>query len=166
MLRPYLLDFPLRRDDFDIPAVAKALSHLNRYGGRGDFPISIATHSHALTRVVPEYLEHAALLHDCSEIWFGDVPAGVKRLLPDYRQLENELIHRIFGWFGIPVEHLETLHFYDVEIRNDEMRSAFPLYDRSNADFEGLNGFGITFVPTSPIVAATCWLAKFEELFG
>lgn len=87
-------------DSIDIDDIAYALSNLCRFTGHVRF-FSVAEHSVLVAgRVAPE-LRLAALLHDASEAYLGDIASPLKYLLPDYKRIEARVEACIFDRFNI-----------------------------------------------------------------
>lgn len=131
-----LLDpFDLQPDDIDVWALCKSMAKLNRYTGHTLYPYSVAQHTYLLAQAVPKPLRRAALVHDMSEPLMGcDVARPVKRRLPDFTRLEEEIQRVLFDHFGIPWSHMEELYAYDTNICTDEMLVLFdPPYDTGRA---------------------------------
>ena len=110
--------------------IAHALSRICRFGGHCSLYCSVAEHSvrvekrvrglhevHAqVTRAGDEYLR-AALLHDASEAYLGDMPSPLKALLGPYRTLEHNLEKQIAKEFGFDPGHPGTHGTYEVPWR-------------------------------------------------
>lgn len=66
-----LLD--IQPENLTAEIVASALAKLNRFTGRTDEPLPVATHSVLVERLCPPDLGPWALLHDAHEIFIGDI---------------------------------------------------------------------------------------------
>ena len=86
--------------------IAWALAHTPRWGGHTTAPYSVAQHSVVVASLVREAGGWEgpalyALLHDASEAYLGDIPAPVKRFLPDYKRIEATVQEAIYARFGL-----------------------------------------------------------------
>lgn len=78
--------------DYDIQEIALALSKICRYTGHVAVPFySVAEHSVLVSHLCPKGLRLAGLLHDASEAFVGDVSSPLKKLLKDYKPIENRI---------------------------------------------------------------------------
>ena len=87
-------------DMVSIIDIAHALSQLCRFNGQSREFYSVAQHSLLVASLMPDGLELYGLLHDASEAYCGDMVRPLKRLIPEYRVIENrvqEVIARRFG---------------------------------------------------------------------
>ncbi|MFA5689921.1 MAG: hypothetical protein WC959_12410 [Kiritimatiellales bacterium] len=95
-----------------IEDIAHALSNLCRFGGHTPRFYSVAEHSIRCANLVPgrrRTLE--ALLHDASEAYLVDVPSPIKKFLPEYKKIEDNLMKAISLKFGFqyPVSKIVEL---------------------------------------------------------
>ena len=103
-----------------------ALSRICRYGGHihqryADDIYSVLQHSVYVYRIMKKYLPKLqsaqlwALLHDATEAWYGDIVSPLKRMFPEYRELEDRAAVVVRDAFGIPfddeIEH--AVHWAD-----------------------------------------------------
>lgn len=88
-------------DQIHLEDIAHGLAQTCRFAGQCPVFYSVAQHSVVVSQLVePEWAMHG-LLHDASEAFMGDLHTGLKRLLPDYKKLENGVLTAIFKHFGL-----------------------------------------------------------------
>lgn len=86
----------------DLDDIAHALSFVPRFMGQTDRFYSVLTHSVNVASLVPPQFKLAALLHDATEAYIGDVPTPLKDLLGNsYRDVEARLAIAIGTRFGV-----------------------------------------------------------------
>lgn len=79
----------LTEPDFNIADIANRLAKINRFAGATTFPLSVATHSVAVSYLAPKGLELTGLLHDISESFgIGDMIRPIKQISPAFKELE------------------------------------------------------------------------------
>lgn len=95
--------YPLdpRPEEIDSRDVAHALSLICRYGGHTSRFYSVAEHCLLMSDAVPESVALWALLHDATEAYVGDMVRPLKHHMPDYRQIEENLMEVIAERFGL-----------------------------------------------------------------
>lgn len=85
-----------------IDVIAHALSRICRFTGHVSVPLySVAEHSVRVSWLVPDHDAREGLMHDAAEALIGDVAAPLKRLLPDYRRIEERIEKVIAERFGL-----------------------------------------------------------------
>jgi len=85
-----------------IEDIAHALSRICRFNGHTQDHYSVAQHSVYVSRLVPSDDKLAALLHDATEAYIGDMVSPLKKLIPDFSTYEDRLWSVIAGKYGIP----------------------------------------------------------------
>jgi hypothetical protein len=80
-----------RLADIELPAIACGLARICRYGGQVRQFYSVAEHAILVAGSVPPDLRFAALHHDDSEAFLGDVSRNLKHsdFMAGYRKLED-----------------------------------------------------------------------------
>ncbi len=96
--------FEPNQEEIVIEDIAHALSMLTRANGHFKEFFSVAQHSiqcakEAMARNYTPKVAIACLLHDSSEAYLSDITRPVKKNLPMYQQLENNLQDAIFEKF-------------------------------------------------------------------
>ncbi len=88
--------------DFTLQDIAHGLGQVCRFAGQTNRFYSVAEHCRHVARLVPVEHARAALLHDASEAFIGDVTRPLKALLPDYREIEarveGAIAERFLSW--------------------------------------------------------------------
>ncbi|WP_442795332.1 hypothetical protein [Pelobium manganitolerans] len=101
-------------DMFNPQDIAKGLANTCRFGGQTEGFYSVAQHSILVMMLAPKKLQLAALLHDASEAYLGDIIKPVKNLIGDkYAQLEAKFEKAIFEQFKADCKLLDDLKPYD-----------------------------------------------------
>jgi len=112
-------------DMIDIVDIAHHLAQINRYVGAARFPYSVAQHSFLMSHMVSQENALAALLHDATEAYLGDISYPLKSLLPDYRAVEDKFWGVIAAKFGLPYDLPPEVKRADTLIRNAEKNALF-----------------------------------------
>ena len=149
--------------------IARALSNICRYNGHCSRYYSVAEHSVLISRMVPQDLALAALLHDASEAYVGDMPSGLKRFMGvNFKDLERKATLAVARGYGLTYEQLESpdIKAFDKRILIEEGAALMPphaFWDQLGRDLE----------PTGAVIE--CWppdkanakfLERFAELSG
>jgi uncharacterized protein len=121
----------------NIETIASSLANINRFNGHvGQY--SVAQHCVMISMKLPPELKLSGLLHDAPEAYIGDVSAPLKRLLPDYRDIEQFYHDQIDRHFGVQTQH-PIVKEYDIRmlayeglvfgLNTDEFPKVEPLYE-------------------------------------
>lgn len=121
------LQFP-KKSDILLIDIAHGLSLENRWASQTPFHYSVATHSllvAALFHTPKEKL--LALLHDSTEAYIKDLPSPLKRLLPEYKKIEENLQNVIYEKFLLKPtkQEITNLKKIDLEIMDYEYDNIF-----------------------------------------
>jgi 5'-deoxynucleotidase YfbR-like HD superfamily hydrolase len=87
-------------DMFDIEDIAHGLSFQCRFAGQIPEFFTVAQHSINVSKICPQELRMAALLHDAPEFIMGDLASPIKTWLPNYKEIENRILEVIAKKFG------------------------------------------------------------------
>ena len=90
-------------DGITVTDIAASLSKMCRFTGHCKRFYSVAEHSVHVSRLLPEHLALAGLLHDASEAYLADIASPVKQLLPDYKRIEEKVMAKIAKAFDLPI---------------------------------------------------------------
>lgn len=121
--------------EINIETIATGLANQCRYNGQVKKFYSVAEHCVLLTRFCKkasyaEECQKMILLHDAAEAYCGDIIRGLKEKLPQFIDLENQIIKKIFTRFGLSyLPDQPWLKDLDVRICKDEMKVLMELTD-------------------------------------
>ncbi len=122
----------LQEDDIDsVEDIARTLSNLCRFGGRGLSFYSVAEHSVLVSRILDDQtndpeLAMQGLLHDAGEAYVQDIVSPVKYTLQDYLELEAQVERVLFEKFGLPYPMTSVVKEADIEALSIEKTMFFP----------------------------------------
>ena len=157
-------------DSFTIEDIAYALSNTCRYGGHCKPFYSVAQHCVYVSREVPEEFALHALLHDAHEAFVGDIPSPLKRLLPDFRKIEDiaeEVVLRKFNVHDSTESH-RVVKAADLVALRTEREVLLPPGEEGDAWWwvvtDGIEVSDQKIEPVSPNKAYLQFLKRFEEI--
>lgn len=148
---------------FNIFDVAHALSHVCRFGGHTRHFYSVAQHSVLVSYAVPPEHALAGLLHDAPEAFICDIMKPLKRLLPDYAEVEKRVEAAVFRRFGIAVDLPQSVQDADLILLATEQRDLMP-YNGDSYISKTVMPLPQTIVPVSPAVAKEMFLSRYYQL--
>lgn len=159
-----------RPGDVCLEDIAHHLARVCRFGGAIHDYYSVASHSVMVAAIVENYglqTQRAALLHDAAEAYLGDMVSGLKRLCPQYREIEDLWAAAIETQFGVRFRHCPIIKDADLRARLSECRDLFSgTYPREQllggeGDREPWPG---VCVPLAPVDAEWEFLAVAQRL--
>lgn len=145
--------------------IAHALSNICRFAGHVDEFYSVAQHSVLVSELCDEDDALAGLLHDCHEAYVIDMPSPLKRMLPSYKALENDVQKHVLAQFGLSPKLPSSVKRADMVALATEGRELF-----SNGwPYEKL--IGVTpakgaIIPLNPHQARRLFLRRAKQLLG
>lgn len=154
---------------FNVFDIAHHLSNLCRYAGGVRSFFSVAQHSVLVSRLCPP--EHAVcgLFHDMGEMAMVDIPSPLKKLLPEYKRIEERIERDMFGKLGIAYPMPPEVKQADIAARYIEQRDLMPRYDERywSGTSEELLGKVREYprlIPLPPEAARALFLAEYAKL--
>lgn len=137
--------FP-KAEDICIEDIAMGLSNARRFAGQLFNPMTVAQHSLQVCNLCPPELKLVGLLHDASEAYTGDCPKPLKRFLPQFQQIENEIMEVIFEKYNLNIKDLVKIKLYDKQAFIYEKRNAGDVFIPVLTSEQAYNTFLITFI--------------------
>jgi hypothetical protein len=150
--------------DVDLLDIAHGLSMLCRYNGHVSRFYSVAEHCVLMSFAVAP--EHAlwALLHDATEAYLGDMIRPLKRQMPAYRAVEQEVMTAICDRFGLDYECPDEIKAADTRILRDERAALLGPSPQPWLAVEDVEPLGVEVRGWSPARAEMEYLARFAVL--
>lgn len=120
----------------DAGDIIYALCHIGRFVGHTDHFYSVGQHTLALYHTVPQYLKKAALLHDASEAYLGDISKPLKSMLLEYQMIEKRFTEQIFIKYGLDLSYIDKIKPYDKALNEYEYSHFFEGIKRSWIEYQ------------------------------
>jgi hypothetical protein len=107
--------------DISIMDITIGLSNVCRWGGQIEKFYSVAQHSVMVSRLAPQELKMAALMHDASEAYLGDVISPLKYILGrSYKDIEMRFTQSIYTHFNIGIDEIKEVKEFDLKMLHAE----------------------------------------------
>lgn len=147
-----------------IEDIACALSNLCRFTGQLDEFYSVAQHAVHCSYLVPAEFAFEALMHDAAEAYCNDISAPLKKLLPDYRDIEGAIDQAVRQKFSLPKEQSSIVKHADLVMLATERRD-FDMDDGTTWQMlDGIDPAPFTVAPLNPRQARVLFLHRFNEI--
>jgi len=147
-----------RIECIDIEDIAHGLAFQCRFNGQTSEFYSVAQHSLIVAAIVPPHLYRAALLHDASEAYLGDVVKPLKGLLHGYKQIEDQLTTRIAEHFDVCFDDYSVIKVADLIALATEKRDLMPNSTEAWSYLSGITPLADKIDPMPPSQAKHCFL--------
>ncbi|MFZ3182831.1 MAG: phosphohydrolase [Pseudomonas sp.] len=108
--------------------IAHSLAHQARFNGHTRGFYSVAQHCCIVADLVPAEHQLAALLHDATEAYVGDLVRPLKQLLPDFVDIEQRIWLAICDQFNLEPELPPCVHDADLIALATERRDLMPAH--------------------------------------
>lgn len=152
-----------------VDLIARALSNICRFTGHASRYYSVAEHSLHISYLVPQELALAALLHDASEAYVGDMSTALKRFMGiSFKDVELKATKAVARGYGIPLADLQSpvIKSFDKRILGDEAKLLMPPHAFWDAYEKDHAPTGVDLQCWQPDEANRRFLARFAELGG
>ena len=153
-----------RADEVDIKDIAHALANICRFGGHCISFYSVAQHCLLVSRLVPDHLRLAALLHDAAEAYIGDMVRPLKRFIPQFREIEHHIEAVIGQHFEVALVPMDPAikRADEIALMTEKRDVVGPSPQKWN---ETATPAAETVVPLRPVDAERLFLLRFRELW-
>src|SRR5215204_5976975 len=156
----------------DIGDIGRALANICRFGGHARSFYSVAQHSVIVSQLVEERggdVEDvfAALMHDATEAYLGDMPHPLKHRSPlgaAFKEAEDHLERALRAHFRIKPDVPEIKRVDRALLATE--RRAFSSEDWHWPELDGVEPLDLELEAWPPDVAAEAFLRRFEALDG
>ncbi|QIA02113.1 MULTISPECIES: phosphohydrolase [Pseudomonas] len=121
--------FDLHEPDADLidpRDITHSLANLCRFNGHTREFYSVAQHSCLVADLVPEQDKLAALLHDATEAYVGDMVSPLKQWMHAYQDVENWIWERICTRFNLASDLPASVRHADLIALATERRDLMP----------------------------------------
>ena len=156
-------------DMIDIRDIAHSLSLQCRFMGHAETFYSVAEHSVAVSCIVDTENALAALLHDAAEAYLSDIPRPIKKLLPQYMELEEQVSQAIYSKFFLNVSHESWSDIKDADNTQLKTEAKYLLSSQGKdwiGDYPTKGRKGKVPNCLAPIHAEALFLRTFHEITG
>ena len=142
--------------------IAYGLAMTCRFGGHCNRFYSVAEHCWWVSHLVPPEMALEGLLHDASESVLGDIPKPLKRIMPQYNEMEGQLEANIAKQYGIRFPYPPDIKVADSRMLVTEQEQ---LFDRKDTRvFFAAEPFDIKLFCWTPEEAKCNFLSRFDIL--
>lgn len=150
--------------NFEIEAIAHALSQLCRFTGHTSAFYSVAQHSVLVSQILPYNMQLAGLLHDATEAFVGDMTKPLKEMFPEFQLIEKKIEKAICRQYGLPFPMPQEVKRADLILLATEQRDLMPHIDIQWNYLKDIPILKNTITPWPPEMAKQRFLDRFYML--
>ena len=144
--------------------IAYSLGMQCRFAGHCDEFYSVAQHSVLVSEMIePEFALHG-LLHDAAEAYVNDIPSPLKRLMPEYKAMEDKVWKVISEKFNLPFIMPLEVKVADIRMGLTENRDLLKPGYHWGCYEDQYEPYDIIIHPLSPAVAAEEFMDRLYDL--
>lgn len=114
-----------RPEEIVIEDIAHGLSLMNRFNGQTPRPYSVAQHSVYVSEECDPRDAFWGLMHDASEAYIADIVAPAKNFMPEYKEIERNLMLAICRRFWLNPVQPSSVTMADSKVLSSEARDLF-----------------------------------------
>jgi hypothetical protein len=116
--------------------IVHSLALMNRFNGAALFPYSVAQHSLYVSGLLPQELKLHGLLHDAAEAYVGDMVSPLKKLMSQYKKVEEGIARVVAHVFGLSHPEPPEVKMADLAVLSAEREQVLlPSYGPWYKDF-------------------------------
>lgn len=166
--------FSPRVEDIDIEDIALALSNICRFSGHCHKFYSVAEHSVHCSNVVAPEFAFAALMHDTTEAYVGDMIRPIKKFIPDFSVMEKGVWDALCAKFHLDPELPAAAKWADDAVLMAEARDLLMPFGELKLTHLGVEPPPGLYIwipelgiePWSPEKARIKFLERFDALYA
>lgn len=143
--------------------IAHALANICRFNGHTHAFYSVAQHSCIVADLVPDEHKLAALLHDATEAYIGDMVRPLKRFMFVYQHLEETIWQSICTRFQVDTELPKSVLLADLTALATERRDLMPAHHAEWECLQGIEPTADVIKPWSVIEARTHYFQRLMD---
>jgi len=98
--------YNLTKEDIDLDDILQSISRISRFLGHSSRAYSVGEHT-LIGLIIAEEMNYSArhkmywLVHDFTEAYVGDCPTPLKKIIPDFRNIEAQVEGAVMDHFGL-----------------------------------------------------------------
>ena len=153
-----------RPEEVDIRDIAHSLANTCRFNGHCNEFYSVAQHSYLVSNIVNPQNALAALLHDASEAYTGDLIQPIKKNLREFSEIEEKVQEAVFEHFNIKKWDHDQIVKADMILLFTEMRDLMKKPPKKWDHSDKYKPLDEKIIPLTPRKAETLFLGRYNEL--